>query len=119
MPITTRIPSGILITPPAQLTREVARYFRQEVLALAPECSHDVAIDLSGVDQVDADGLSALVGLHDALAPRALIVVEPSEVMQGELERVRLFEIFDIHYQRDTLLTGTGDTDDSVSREVA
>lgn len=107
MPITTEIQGGIMIMPPAQMTGEVARYFRKEMLALIPKCTGKLAIDLSQVSSIDADGLSVLVSLHDALSPTALIVVEPSAIMQEELERVRLFELFDIYYQRDSLLIGS------------
>ena len=119
MPITTRIHEGIMITPPAQLTGELARYFRQEMLAMIPEHTGTLAVDLSHVEAIDADGLSVLVSLHDALSPAALVVVEPSPLMQTELERVRLFELFDIYYQRDPLLESSGDTRTGPSREVA
>lgn len=118
MPITTRIDEGIMITPPAQLTGEVARYFRQEMLAMIPDHTGKLAVDLSHVTAIDADGLSVLVSLHDALSPQALIVVEPSPIMQTELERVRLFELFDIYYQRDPLLVPDAHAPGS-SREVA
>lgn len=119
MPITTRIHEGIMITPPVQLTGELARYFRQEMLAMIPEHTGRLAVDLSHITAIDADGLSVLVSLHDALSPQALIVVEPSSIMQAELERVRLFELFDIYYQRDPLLESSGDTQAGPSREVA
>ena len=86
---------------------------------MIPEHTGTLAVDLSHVEAIDADGLSVLVSLHDALSPAALVVVEPSPVMQTELERVRLFELFDIYYQRDPLLESSGDTRTGPSREVA
>lgn len=56
-----------IITPQENIVCSTAESFRDELLSLLEEGVMDLVIDISNVEMVDSDGLSAFIAAHKAL----------------------------------------------------
>ncbi|MCM2130910.1 hypothetical protein [Larsenimonas rhizosphaerae] len=102
--------NNTLLVPPEQFTGDDARTFRamiSDYLGCNPSVlATRIYLDARPITRIDADGLSAMVAIHSLLAPAPLTLLEPSEALTRTLESLRLFEHFDIYFDRKYLLTG-------------
>ncbi|MCM2971173.1 hypothetical protein [Larsenimonas suaedae] len=107
----------MLLIPPADFTGEDAYQFKvliKDYFASYPLADGaDLYFDVHPVTRIDARGLSVMAFLHTDIAHRPLKVIEPSKNMLRHLESLRLFEHFDIYFDRKyvmpILLSGADD----------
>ena len=88
----TRRGGQTIVKPGKDLVASIAPEFKKLLLSLLEEGTRELAIDLTGVEMVDTDGLRLLAEVHDCLrkAGGKLIVTNATEDIYGLFKAIQL-----------------------------